>query len=237
MLNMRYSRYAILFPASSPSRHPANDSSVTQWEAHILTKQHRASVTREKASQAKSTKRQAEEPLKTEVKKAKIKSTEIQSSILPAGFFDNAAAAVSTPDDGDEDDSPEPAPAPVPTQPKASTSKSAPQQPAKPQPTGDSELDAFLSSLDEPELVDAPATAAASTSASVPRQRNISPGLSMGVASYSAAPVRNIPEQKKDPDEEDEPEPEETEAERRARVEREEREEIMGRLEAEQRAQ
>ena len=59
----------------------------------------------------------------------------------------------------------------------------------------------------------------------------------MGVASYSAAPVRNIPEQKKDPDEEEEAEPEETEAERRTRLAREEREEIMARLEAEQRAQ
>ena len=99
--------------------------------------------------------------------------------------------------------------------------------------TGDAELDSFLASLDE---VD-PFPSTNPTTTNIPPRRNVfqSTATVPGVASYEAAPVRNVSKQ-----EEGQPEavePEETEAERRARVEREEREEIMGRLEEEERAQ
>lgn len=112
-----------------------------------------------------------------------------------------------------------------------------------PQPTGDDELDAFLFSIaqSEPEQV---ASATAPTSASeysivargqrkgVPAYKELIPGQ----ASYEAAPVKIIPGAGESAAEE-EAEPEETEAEKRERLAREEKEEIMGRLEEEERAQ
>lgn len=57
-----------------------------------------------------------------------------------------------------------------------------------------------------------------------------------GVASYSAAPVL-IKRTEEGEEKEPTPEPEETEQERRERLAREEKEEIIARLEEEQRAQ
>jgi zinc finger protein 830 len=108
-----------------------------------------------------------------------------------------------------------------------------------PQPTGDDELDAFLFSIAQPEPEQ---TAPASTSTSeysivargprkgVPAYKELIPGQ----ASYEAAPVKIVAGESA---EEEEAEPEETEAEKRDRLAREEKEEIMGRLEEEERAQ
>jgi zinc finger protein 830 len=100
--------------------------------------------------------------------------------------------------------------------------------------TGDEELDSFLASLAEPEpetTEPEPApTAATQKTIKKSAYRDIIPGQ----ASYEAAPVRNIP---KDQEPEPEQEVQETEAEKRARLAREEREEIMDRLEEEERAQ
>jgi zinc finger protein 830 len=100
--------------------------------------------------------------------------------------------------------------------------------------TGDEELDSFLASLAEPEpetTEPEPApTAATQKTIKKSTYRDIIPGQ----ASYEAAPVRNIP---KDQEPELEQEVQETEAEKRARLAREEREEIMDRLEEEERAQ
>ncbi|ORX37601.1 hypothetical protein BD324DRAFT_650171 [Kockovaella imperatae] len=202
---------------------------VTQWDAHLLTKQHRTSVAREKASQAKaSAKRPAEDSSRSDMKRVKTdKAAESSSSSssLPIGFFDAPRSGDGGEDEEEdkEDERPQPTSAPP----------AAVAVPSKPEPTGDLELDAFLSSLNEP---DPELSQPAPSSSRRARQRDLSPS-DLGVASYSAAPVRIVPETVKEPEEDEEPEPEETEAERRARLEREEKEEIMERLEAEQRAQ
>jgi len=216
---------------------------VKQWDAHILTKQHRTSVAREKASQAKAAaKRPAEEDdLLTGSKRARLGANgggeddeEKEGgdgpgpSGLPAGFF-SAGNRPAELDEEDEDERGNEA------GPSTSTPVPVPAVPAK---TGDAELDDFFASLAEnaPDPTITPTTAAPTTQArrTVPSYRAADV---TGVASYEAAPIRIILEEKKDEDVEPEPEPEESEQERRERVTREEREEIMGRLDEEERAQ
>ena len=107
-----------------------------------------------------------------------------------------------------------------------------------PAATGDAELDDFLATLNEPETAEV--APQASTSSPPVRKRG---AIRLGgddapaQASYSAAPVLvNRAEQAEEAAEE-EAEPEETEEARRNRLAQEEREEIMGRLEEEERAQ
>lgn len=149
---------------------------------------------------------------------------EAGTSALPAGFFSNGNRPTDlNEDEGDEDAEEENQPGP---------STAPPPPPAK---TGDAQLDDFFASLadDTPDKVTGPAPVVSRRA--VPSNRNTE---ILAVASYESGPIRNIVDpQKKDDEEEREPEPEETEQERRARVAREEREEIMGRLEEEERAQ
>jgi zinc finger protein 830 len=211
-----------------------------------LTKQHRASVTREKTqSQGSSkTKRSAEEAGSSS-KRARTEEV-VKSSILPAGFFSGGSGPTIVADEDDEEEEEEtPVQAPVQAQVEAGPSTVKAPAPTNTTSTtlangqtGDEELDSFLASLAEPDPENEtnetePAPTAATQKASTSKKstyRDIIPGQ----ASYEAAPIRNIP---KDQDPEPEPEVQETEAEKRARLAREEREEIMDRLEEEERAQ
>jgi zinc finger protein 830 len=178
----------------------------------------------------------------------------VRSSILPAGFFSGGSGPKiigAEEDDEEQEEEEEDRPtmkagpstsasvAPQASTAAASASAAAGQ-------TGDEELDSFLASIAEPDPIietseepPAPAPTAATQKAALgstkkpttSSYRDIIPGQ----ASYEAAPVRNIP---KDQEEQvAEPEVEESEAEKRARIAREEREEIMNRLEEEERAQ
>lgn len=205
---------------------------VQQWEAHLLTKQHRTSVARTKALEADasaraSAKRPAASPddAETSSKRARVHETaedadedeDGDAPRLPAGFFSNPSAAA-----GPSRPSP-----PAATRPAQALA-------AAPAPTAaeDPELDDFFASLAEPE--ESNEAVPTETGDSGRRVAEIE-----GVASYEAAPVRNV----LDPATEDgnlaqpEPEEEETEQQRRERLEREEREEIMDRLAEEERAQ
>lgn len=168
---------------------------------------------------------------------------------LPEGFFSSGNRPLPEDDEEGEDEdaeaggisagpstvsAPGAAPAVVPTTAVAV---------GPPQPTGDDELDAFLFSIAQPEpeqVASAPAPTSASEYSIVARgQRKGVPAykeLIPGQASYEAAPVKIIPGAGESAAEE-EAEPEETEAEKRERLAREEKEEIMGRLEEEERAQ
>jgi len=215
---------------------------VKQWDAHLLTKQHRTSVAREKASLGKAAaKRPAEEGLDGGAKRARLKDEEAEDdgegdgggrggggrgpSLLPAGFFSAGNRPAEVDEEGDEEDEAGP-----------STSTVARAPAAK---TGDAELDDFFASLtDDTPIID-PIQPAQGAVPAAPRRAVPSRRAEItGVASYEAGPIRNIVEPQKGEDEpEPEPEPEESEAERQERVTREEREEIMGRLEEEERAQ
>ncbi|TXT12995.1 hypothetical protein VHUM_01396 [Vanrija humicola] len=194
---------------------------VNQWDAHVLTKQHRQSAAREKAQADKAkAKRRAEEEREAGVKRAKVEhggsdnddGDDDSGPALPAGFF----SAGNKPSVGGDDEQEEAAPAPAPAAPA-------------PKPTGDAELDDFLASLNDD---DAPTTAPTRRKGLAYKKTEEAPG----VASYAAAPVLLNGDGAAAAEPEPE-EPEESEAEKRARVEREEREEIVARLEDEQRAQ
>ncbi|ORY34652.1 hypothetical protein BCR39DRAFT_585618 [Naematelia encephala] len=209
---------------------------VKQWDAHILTKQHRTSVAREKAlAERASTKRAAAEQ-GGNMKRQKVGSTSTGGGGvdgLPAGFFSSEnqrninISSTANDDDEEAQEEEEPSTTSTTTSRKDPTLiQPAPTLPAK---TGDADLDDFLASLAEPEPNPNP------------NPNPTLPGSSYtttisGVASYEAAPILNIVDTQTEVEERD-PEPEETEAERRARLAREEREEIMGRLEEEERAQ
>ncbi|OCF34353.1 hypothetical protein I316_03867 [Kwoniella heveanensis BCC8398] len=246
---------------------------VKQWDAHLLTKQHRTSVSREKAerekaqaqaaakaqAQSSKSKRAAEGPAsasngsgvgeeslskRARISKAENGSSFSSGSALPAGFFSagNGPLTLHASDDEDEGDDQQEA---GPSSTSALTVAAASGPPA---PTGDSELDDFLSSLNQDDnanssaapLSTAPTTVSAPTTAAGRRKtyKEVIPGQ----ASYEAAPVRIV----QDPpsaegangqQQEEEAELEESEQERRERLEREEREEIVRRLEEEERAQ
>ncbi|WVQ95925.1 hypothetical protein IAU59_003024 [Kwoniella sp. CBS 9459] len=238
---------------------------VKQWDAHLLTKQHRTSVSREKAEREKAqaqaqaqaakaqsqSKRPAEESISggqgESSKRAKVSKVEngiASSSILPAGFFSAGNGPSTLPGSDDEDEDQEQ------TQDQAgpsSGSNASATAGGPPAPTGDSELDDFLSSLtqDEPSTsiapplaVGTPTTVAPTTAAG---RRKTYKEVIPGQASYEAAPVRIVQDSAATDgqvgQQEAEEEPEESEQERRARLEREEREEIVQRLEEEERAQ
>lgn len=222
-----------------------------QWDAHLLTKQHRTSVAREKAEAAKaaaaaaatsskSTKRPAEDAINgtggSDGKRARVNAP--GPSGLPEGFFSSGNRPVAT-DDSDEDEDQEDDERRA--GPSTSSAAADPPTAAEPiAPTGDADLDDFFASLDQPNpatnysLTTASAAGGASGSGGGMGKRKGYKELIPGQASYEAAPVRNVPAEE---EEAGEAEPEETEAEKRERLAREEREEIMGRLEEEERAQ
>ncbi|WVN87471.1 uncharacterized protein L203_102653 [Cryptococcus depauperatus CBS 7841] len=197
---------------------------VKQWDAHLLTKQHRVSAAREKAEKEKMERAKrprqettAEGSSKRQRIHPEVEEDEGQPSQLPSGFF----SAKNKPADTDDVIKLEASPVDV----------AAP--PAK---TGDTELDDFLASLEE--TTPAPTTSAPTSIASKRRLASYKAvdDEIVGQAVYQAAPVMNAPATKEQ-DVKMEEEPEETEAERRERLAREEREEIMARLEEEERAQ
>lgn len=204
------------------------DETVKQWDTHLLTKQHRQSAQREKAEEAKraaaaAKRKQAAESEPETAKRQRVSEPEPEADddgpSLPAGFFSSG----NKPNVADEDAEVE-APTPPPKQEKKS----------------DAELDAFLASLNDDDDAPAPTAAdqgeTAKTKATKKRRVGYKESEEDGVASISAAPVliqRNEAGEEKEPT----PEPEETEQERRERLAREEKEEIIARLEDEQRAQ
>lgn len=198
---------------------------VKQWDAHLLTKQHRQSVARVKKEEEKDAKKRdravpAEEEDEGKRKRAKVEVAE--KSNLPAGFFSSGGPSVV--EDGPEQPTPTAQPGPAAENGDTGEAKDV-----------DEDLDAFLSSLAEPEEATAAPAAPAPTAPApaVVKKRSKYRDIPEGVASYSAAPVLiNGAEQA-----EEETEPEETPAERRARLAREEKEEILQRLDDEQRAQ
>lgn len=202
-----------------------------QWDAHLLTKQHRQSVARVKKEEEKDARKRERAAASAgageegQRKRAKVDKEEAPTSNLPAGFFSAGGPSV-----GDEEDEEAPAPAPVPagTEAGPGVGKEAENDAGG---TGvDEDLDAFLSSLAE---VEEDATPVAAAPPVVAKKRSKYKDIPEGVASYSAAPVMLNGE----PEAEEEPEEEETPAERRARLAREEKEEIFQRLDDEQRAQ
>lgn len=202
-----------------------------QWDAHILTKQHRTSVAREKASQAKLAAKRSAPESSAEGSSKRARTTQPAESAveestplgLPAGFF----SAGNQPSVADEEDNENQTAPPV--------SAAAP---VGVEPTGDQELDDFFASLEE----DTPAAVAPTTAVEGKKRgyQSSSSAAIQGVASYEAAPVLLQSTEGKDGQAEageETKEPEETEEEKRARIAREEKEEIMGRLEEEERAQ
>ncbi|WVW87041.1 hypothetical protein I302_109097 [Kwoniella bestiolae CBS 10118] len=204
---------------------------VKQWDAHLLTKQHRQSVLREKAEQEKlvQAKAKSKRPLPQATdpqgqgessKRAKIQNTSVEEEggrgNLPAGFFSSGNQPAP------QSNSPSPEPEPQPT-----TQSN--------QSTGDTELDDFLSSLND----DTPST----TSTAQPQvkqnqgKRKTYKEIIPSQTSYEAAPVRIAQPTEDQQQDVQEEEPEESEQERKERLEREEREEIVRRLEEEERAQ
>lgn len=216
--------------------------SVKQWDAHLLTKQHRTSVAREKAEREKSERAKRSRP-ETEVesgsssKRPKVaqqpqlasregpyEEDDVPSS-LPVGFF--SANNRTAPEPKTEVLSPSIAPG------AATAAK-----------TGDAELDDFLASIaDDSPAPDtsaptAPPTAISQAQANdgAKRKTMYKQDIIPGQASYEAAPVRII-QTGEEEQEEQKKEPEENESEKRERLQREEREDIMARLEEEERAQ
>jgi zinc finger protein 830 len=251
-----------------------------KWDGHLMTKQHRTSVAREKAIQAKAearlqtqSKRSAEDGPSSS-KRARVDAPAAGGGVddddgdeqddragnagpsLPAGFFSSGSGPTVTRQDDEEDDDDDDdddddgeieggasrlaqniagATADIPhTQSQNSTS-------LPPQPTGDDELDTFLASLAEPDVDAGSASTSAipptAVSAAARRRPTTYKELLPGQASYEAAPIRINPAGEQEAQEEEELEQHETEAEKRERLKREEREEIMGRLEEEERAQ
>lgn len=205
---------------------------VNQWDAHLLTKQHRQAVARVKKEEEKDARKReraaADEGkrkrVKVEEEAATPKEESTPTSNLPAGFFSAGGPSVGDEVDVEEEvEKPQEAPAPAPAPAPAETAGSG----------VDEDLDAFLSSLAEPDGASAPGEAAPTPAAPAAKKRSTYKDIPEGVASYSAAPVLTNGEA----EEEEEPEAEETPAERRARLAREEREEIVQRMEDEQRAQ
>jgi zinc finger protein 830 len=229
---------------------------VKEWGAHVMTKQHRQSVTREK-TQSKSKRPASGDVVGESSKRSKTEDEVVRSSILPAGFFSNGSGPTIVPDEDEEDEAEAAAPVPVPatTASKVSSSGSAPIAPAAaagssttttatavPGQTGDVELDDFLASLAEPEpdLESAPSTtnvnaSKAKTPSVIKKTTTSYKDVIPGQASYQAAPVRNIPNE--DDQSKEEVQPEESESDKRARLAKEEREEMMDRLDEETRAQ
>lgn len=216
-----------------------------QWDAHLLTKQHRTSVSREKALQAnQQQKRSAAEALGSAEGSTSKRAKTQESAAEGKNGQENDEA------DKDDDDEDEGVPA-LPAgffssgnKPSIGETAAASEEDAQKktvEPTGDPELDDFLASLetdDAPALPTTAETAAVPTAASQKKRYQSSSSAAVpGVASYEAAPVRLAPSGEEVQAEEQEEEPTETEEERRARIAREEREEIMGRLEEEERAQ
>ncbi|WRT69823.1 uncharacterized protein IL334_006814 [Kwoniella shivajii] len=229
---------------------------VKQWDAHLLTKQHRTSVAREKsgkerekekensllAQKHKQSKRSAPTPLpessfpessSSSSKRARVSRPDEEEngepSGLPAGFFSNKrqsrSPSVSVSPDGEAEAGP--------------SSTSLYQDNAK--PTGDSELDDFLSSLNEDDPTSTAtsiptASTQASTSANQGNRRKTYKEVIPGQATYEAAPIKITPVDQTQ-DQIVEEEPEESEQEKKERLEKEEREEIVKRLEDEERAQ
>ncbi|WWC92673.1 uncharacterized protein L201_007632 [Kwoniella dendrophila CBS 6074] len=219
---------------------------VKQWDAHLLTKQHRTSVQREKAEQQKlaqaKLKSNSKRSLPVEAsanngqspKRSKIIQKEENDDDddddeegagtggLPAGFFSS----------GNRPKSPSPSP-----EPETTAGPSIPSKTVPPEPTGDSELDDFLSSLNN----DDTAPTVISTTATKQQQskggiRKTYKEIIPSQTAYEAAPVKIIqPDQQQQTEEPEEEE--ESEQERKERLEREEREEIVRRLEDEERAQ
>ncbi|KAK1923485.1 hypothetical protein DB88DRAFT_300217 [Papiliotrema laurentii] len=214
---------------------------VKQWDAHLLTKQHRTSVSREKALQAKQQqKRSAAEALDS-AEGSTSKRAKTQESAA------EGKNGQETKDDDDEDEGVPALPAGFfssGNKPSIGETAAASEEDAQKktvEPTGDPELDDFLASLETDDALALPTTAetaAVPTAASQKKRYQSSSSAAVpGVASYEAAPVRLAPSGEEVQAEEQEEEPTETEEERRARIAREEREEIMGRLEEEERAQ
>jgi zinc finger protein 830 len=164
---------------------------------------------------------------------------------LPEGFFSKGNAPVKEDDDEEEqvEEEHQGLGSTAGAGPSTATGKGGIQLQAEPKATGDGELDDFLASLSGPtNPISEPAEYAITKSSqqtqaqarkNVPRYKEVEPGQ----ASYEAAPVRNLPEGQKEAEAEKAVEPEETEKERRERLAREEREEIVRRLEEEERAQ
>lgn len=208
-----------------------------QWDAHLLTKQHRTSAARERALEIKA--KEAKEAKEAKGKRAAVEDVSSSSGPSKRKRVDNQ--------DGEESDDDAagqlPAgffsagnPASTSSNAKIKDSESIPEEEAEPPaPTGDAELDDFLASLSGPteETTAAPTISTGAAKPAKPGSSYRSKG-ELGVASYEAAPVRLVQEEQAEVAPE---EPEETEAERRARIAREEKEEIMDRLEEEQRAQ
>ncbi|ODO03580.1 zinc finger protein 830 [Cryptococcus wingfieldii CBS 7118] len=192
---------------------------VKQWDAHLLTKQHRTSVAREKAEKEKAerVKRPRGDEAEPSSKRPKVQpQPSTGPSNLPAGFFSAGNA-----------------PPPQEPEPEPEVEMSAPVVP--PPKTGDADLDDFFASLADDTPAPVSSTAAPPTAATqAARRKTYQEDLIPGQASYEAAPVRNVP---KEEEAAQEPEEEETEGERKERLEREEREEIVQRLEDEERAQ
>ncbi|CAK9783262.1 hypothetical protein CC85DRAFT_325137 [Cutaneotrichosporon oleaginosum] len=191
---------------------------VKQWDAHLLTKAHRQSVAREKKEAAAREKKRAA-PAEEEGSSKRARIEEAPSK-LPPGFFEAGHEPQVEEEDTEGarrgDDKEEEG--------KNEEEKETGREGEK-GPDADAELDAFLASLnDEPEP-----TALEPTK----KRRTYKEQEEDGVASYSAAPQLVKDGEEREPT----PEPEETEAERRARIAREEREEVLARLEEEQRAQ
>lgn len=219
-------------------------SSVKQWDAHLLTKQHRTSVAREKAEREKSERAKRPRPETEVVAGSSSKRPKVTQQPQPPSGEDSY----------DEDDGPSSLPAgffsanrrgPEPkSEASASPSPSTAPGPAIAARTGDAELDDFLASLAEDSSApDASAVAAPPTAISQAQANNVTKrkttykqDIIPGQASYEAAPVR-IVQAGEEQQEEQKEEPEESEAERRERLQREEREDIMARLEEEERAQ
>lgn len=207
-----------------------------QWDAHLLTKQHRTSVAREKATQAEQSakataKRSAstvEERVGSSSKKARLEAAVQEGNEdddedvprLPAGFFSEPSAGPSH--------APGPSSTTTAPAPTASTGPSTTQGPDDP------ELDDFFASLAEPEGEDMDASGSVALGEGA-RTAGRMDDDERGVASYEAAPVRNVVGEEAEA--EPEPAEEESEQERRARLAREEKEEIMDRLAEEERAQ
>lgn len=202
-----------------------------QWDAHLLTKQHRTSVAREKASQAKAQQAAAKKrSLAAEsstsasaTKKVRIEepdagteaepAAEASTSALPAGFFsDPAKQAEAT------------------AEPEAETEIPLPNA------TGDAELDDFFASLAAPPTEAAPAAAVSSKRRQKEREEVTAEEVEAQTM-YSSAPVRLVTDADKKAEAAEEAGPEETEFDKRARLAQYEKEEVMSRLLEEERAQ
>lgn len=227
-----------------------------QWDAHLLTKQHRTSAAREKAEQAQRAAKSASIAKRTatddgaSAQAGPSKRAKTGPAGLPEGFFSkgNEVAYESDEEDEVEEDGGGGPRAVSIRQTAGGASTSALSPASNPaalavQPTGDTELDDFFASLAAPDSDgrDPGSMTAGQPSVytvqgnqprkNVPKYKEIEPGQ----ASYEAAPVRIVPAD--DKEEEAGAVPEETEKEKRDRLDREEREEIVRRLEEEERAQ